>query len=503
VSAAEPSVATEVRPPRRLDPRTILVQSLRGAPSLVFGIPVVLAWSRGEGIAAGSLFIGMSLLVAIALISAWLRWYTFTYQILPGQIVIARGLIKRTRRSIPAERIQDVSIKQGPLSRVIGIAEVRIETGGGEADEGRLVSVSLPEAHRLREVIRSIRVGGTGAEASSEDGMADAETLLFQMGMPRLLFSGVFNFSLVWIAAIFGALQYLEQVLGYGWDRWREVVGVAEQAIQSQLNGMVLLSVAGFAIALGLLAGVTRTVLQNFGFTLTYDDARFRYRRGLLTRNEVVVAKRQIQLGLVERGAVSGGLGWSALKVQTLGGGDQVSGRQELAPFARSRELAPIIALAGLPSFDRSHLKAVSGWHILRGLIGMVVLPTAIVLVVSLFYPIAALLLVAMPVMLGVAWLRRRRHRYGLAATSLHVTRGVLVRREWTVPYGNVQSVTVRRGPFQRLVGIATVRIDTAGGSGINGPHVHDIEDARAEALVRDLIQRVEALPSVSDTGSA
>ncbi|HAJ02956.1 MAG TPA: hypothetical protein DCL55_06910, partial [Brevundimonas sp.] len=215
-------------PPRRLDPRTILVQSVQGAPSLVLGIPIVLAWSRGEGIALGSLLIGMSLLVAIALISAWLRWYTFTYQILPGQIVIARGLIKRTRRSIPAERIQDVSIKQGPLSRVIGIAEVRIETGGGEADEGRLVSVSLPEAHRLREVIRSIRVGGTGAEASSEDGTAEAEALLFQMGMPRLLFSGVFNFSLVWIAGIFGALQYLEQVLGYGWDRWREVVGVTE-----------------------------------------------------------------------------------------------------------------------------------------------------------------------------------------------------------------------------------------------------------------------------------
>lgn len=500
MSAPEPSTAAEVMPPRRLDPRTILVQSLQGAPSLILGVPIVLAWSRGEGMALGALFAGMSLLVALALLSAWLRWYTFTYQILPGQIVIARGLIKRTRRSIPVERIQDVSIKQGPLSRVIGIAEVRIETGGGEADEGRLVSVSLSEAHRLREVIRSIRVGGNGLEAGVHGGADDAEALLFQMGLPRLLFSGLFSFSLVWIAAIFGALQYLEQAFGYGWDRWREVVGVAEQAIQSQLDGMVLLSVAGLALALGLLAGVTRTVLQNFGFTLTYDDARFRYRRGLLTRNEVVVAKRQIQLGLVERGAVSGGLGWSALKVQTLGGSDHASGRQELAPFARSHELAPIIALAELPAFDRSPLKAVSGWHIVRGLFGMVLLPTGIVLVVTLFYPIAVLLLVAVPVLLAVALLRRRRHRYALAATSVQVTRGVLIQRDWTVPYGNVQSVTVRRGPFQRLAGIATVRIDTAGGGGINGPHVHDIGQAEAAAFVRDLIERVEALRITSES---
>lgn len=503
MSAPEPPIAAEVMPPRRLDPRTILVQSVQGAPSLVLGIPIVLAWSRGEGIALGSLLIGMSVLVVIALISAWLRWYTFTYQILPGQIVIARGLIKRTRRSIPAERIQDVSIKQGPLSRVIGIAEVRIETGSGEADEGRLVSVSLSEAHNLREVIRSIRGGGNGVEASTQDGTADTEAVLFQMGLPRLLFSGLFNFSLVWIAAIFGALQYLEQALGYDWDRWREVVGVAEQTLQSQLNGTVLLGVAGVAVALGLLAGVTRTVLQDFGFTLTCDDARFRYRRGLLTRNEVVVAKRQIQLGLVERGAVSGGLGWSALKVQTLGGGDQASGRQELAPFARSHELAPIIALAGLPPFDRSELKAVSGWHAVRGLFGMVLVPTVVVLFATLFYPIALLLLVAVPVLLAVALLRRRRHRYGLAATSVQVTRGVLVQRDWTVPYGNIQAVSVRRGPFQRLVGIATVRVDTAGGSGINGPHVHDIEEARAEALVRDLTRRVQALRDATDTDPA
>ena len=195
---------------------------------------------------------------------------------------------------------------------------------------------------------------------------------------------------------------------------------------------------------------------------------------------------------------MSGRLGWRAFKVQTLGGSDDVSGRQELAPFARPGELAPIIALAGLPPFERPGLRSVSRWHVLRGVIGLVVLPTAILLAASIFFPLAALLLLAMPVTLVVALLRRRCHRYALAATSVQVTRGVLARREWTVPYGNVQAVTVRRGAVQRLLGIATVRIDTAGGRGINGPHVHDIEEAHAEAFVRDLIGRVEALRSTT-----
>ena len=473
-----------------------MVRSLQGAPSLILGIPVFLAWTRGEGIPLGPLLAGIALLTVVLLVSSWLRWRVFTYQILPGQLVISRGLFNRTRRSIPAKRIQDVSITQGLLSRLLGLAEVRVETGGGAADEGRLNSVSLAEAHRLRAVLRGIRTGDAIADTVPRDAADEAETPLFRMGLPRLLYSGLFKFSLVWIAAIFGLLQYLGQGLGYGWDQWQEVFGVAERELRSRLTGPVILNLAGLAFTLGLLAGVIRTVLQNFGFALTHAEGRFRYRRGLLTRTEVVVARRQIQLGLVERGAVSGRLGWRALKVQTLGGSDHVSGRQELAPFARPSELAPILALAGLPPFEPSGLQFVSHRHALPALVGFVILPTVILLVAATVFPPAALLLVAMPIPLAVALLRRRRHRYGLAPTSVQVTRGVLMQRDWIVPYGNVQAVTVRRGPLQRWLGVATVRIDTAGGRGINGPHVHDLDEPQAAAFVHDLIDRVEALRS-------
>lgn len=486
-------------PPRRLDPRTILVRFMQGSPSVIFAVPVFLVWSRGDGAPIGFILPGLALLLVVMLVSSWLRWRAFTYQVLPGQIVITRGLIKRTRRSIPAERIQDVSIKQGPLSRLVGLAEVRIETGGGEADEGVLDSVSLSEAHRLREVLRDIRTGGDLAEASGSAGEGACETTLFRMGPLRLLFSGLFSFSLVWIVALFGILQYLNQALGYDEEQLLEWFGVAERELQSRLNSRVVLSVAGLAIALGLLTGIIRTVLQNFGFRLTHSGARFRYRRGLLTRTEVVVAKRQIQLGVVERGAISGRLGWCAFKVQTLAGSDHASGRQELAPFARPAELAPIIALAGLPPFERSQLRSVSRWHIARGLVGHVLLPAVIFLVAAMFLPIVALLVFALPAPFAVTLLRRRCHRYTLAETSIQVTRGVLKRREWTVPYGNVQTVTVRRGPVQRLLGIATVRIDTAGGRGIGGPHVHDIVEEQAATIVGDLIGRMRALGSNLD----
>lgn len=493
MSAPEATTAADAMPPRRLDPRTILIQTLKSSLSIILGLPVLLAWSRGEGFSIAALLLVAAVLAGVALAAGWLRWRFFTYQILPGQVVIARGLIKRTRRSIPVERIQDVSISQNLLSRIFGLAEVRIETGGGEADEGRLDSVSLGEAHRLREVLRSLRVAGPAPEARSLEDPAEAEDVVFRMGLPRLLYSGLFNFSLVWIAAIAGLLQYLGQSLGYDSDRWLEMFGVAERALQSSLNVTVVLGLGGIALGLGLLAGVAGTVLLNYGFTLTHAGARFRYTRGLLTRTDVVVAKRQIQLGLVERGAVSGHLGWAALRIQTMGGADHASGRQELAPFARPEERAAIIALAGLPPFERSGLRRVSPWHVLGGLTGLVMLLIAILLMAMRLSPLAAWLVVVMPVPLAIVLLQSRFHRYGLAETSVQVMRGALRQREWTVPYGNVQAVSVRRGPLQRRLGLATVRIDTAGGRGLGGPHVHDIAEADAEAFVGELIARVEA----------
>ena len=483
----------EIPPPRRLDPRTILIKAIPGLPSAIFAVPIVWTAARGGGLALAFVLVMVALLIGATLLFSWLRWRMFTYQVLPDQLVISRGVIHRTRRSIPAERIQDVSLKQGPLARLIGLAEVRIETGGGEKDEGRLDSVSLAEAHRLRELLRGLSRGISTPVAVDAASPAPAEPILYRLNFGRLLYFGLFNFSLVWIAAILGASQYFGQALDLDWGRWLEVWGLAERELLSRLSLVFVLGVAAIALGLGLMAGVIRTVLQSYDFKLTFAEGRFRYSRGLLTRTEVVVAQRQIQLGLVERGTISGRLGWCAFKVQTLGGSDHVSGRQELAPFARASEVEPLVALAGLPVFEPCELRPVSSWHTLGALIGFVAVPAVVLVGAALLFPLAGLLLLTLPVPLVVALLRRRHHRYALAETSLQVTRGVLKQRDWTVPYGNIQSVTLQRGPLQRRIGVATVRIDTAGGSGLNGPHVHDLAHGEATELVRELIERVEA----------
>lgn len=494
MSETLPSPAAEDGAPRRLSRKTVLVRAIQQGPSVILAIPVLIVWARGESFMLLPLIVGGVLIGISSLVAAYLHWRTFTYQILPGQLVISSGVFTRTRRTIPAERIQDVSITRSLLSRLFGLAEVKVETGAGEADEGKLDSVSLSEAHRLREVLRHIR--SANAEAAAQNAEATAappsETVLFRLSLLRLILYGLFSFSLVWVAVVFGAIQYLGEALNFDWDRWRELASEAEREVRSRFTLGLAASAAGAALVLGFVAGVVRTALRDYGFRLVDAEGRFRTTRGLLTRREVVVAKRQIQLSLVERGPFSGPLGWRSLQVQTRGDSVAAAGRQVLAPFARVPEVRAIIEAAALPHFQSAGLRPVAGAHGVRGLIGFVLLPAVLIAAAAAVFPAAAWAGAILILPLTIALLRTGRHRYGLTDDSFQVARGVLTAREYVVPYGNIQTLTVRSGPLQRWLKVVTIRIDTAGGAQLTGPHIHDLGEAQAPGLVAELLERAE-----------
>ena len=92
---------------------------------------------------------------------------------------------------------------------------------------------------------------------------------------------------------------------------------------------------------------------------------------------------------------------------------------------------------------------------------------------------------------------------------SLRIREGLASVREMTLTFGNVQNVSLRQGPLQRLLGLADVVVETAGGGGGSrsskghdpGPSLHEgflrgVDDAEA---VRDLI--LERLRRLKDAG--
>ncbi|HEU0044232.1 PH domain-containing protein [Sphingomonas sp.] len=468
----------------------MLIEIVRGAPSTLLGVPALLAiGARAELwlVLAGT---AVALLLAGAV--RWLAWSRFTYALTADAVVIESGVLSRNRRTIPYERVADVGIERRLLQRLFGLAKVTLETGGAGADEGLLDSVSSAEAERLRNVLRQRRQTAQKVLSTAPDEGAPAPgpgTPLFAMSVPRVLLWGLFNFSLVWIAVGFGALQYLDGPLDVdSSELWKAAFaesGTVRSLPASALAGAIA-AAGAIVLAVGIVAGVIRTTLREHGFTLTGEDGRLRRRRGLFTQSDAIIPLPRVQLAAIDSGPLRRRLGWSRLRAQLLGG-DGAKGQQDLAPFARQDEVDRLLDVLRLRRAHPADMVAVARGHVWRALLRGVALPALLIAGATLVTPLALLASPLLLPLVAIALLDRRHHRYRLASGLLQVQRGVIGRATWIVPIARVQTVTLRRSWLQRRLGLASVLVDTAGGARLQGPNVHDLRLADGRALVDQL----------------
>ena len=79
--------------------------------------------------------------------------------------------------------------------------------------------------------------------------------------------------------------------------------------------------------------------------------------------------------------------------------------------------------------------------------------------------------LLQLPVSFAVARLDYEMRWYIVTDRSLRIREGIMRIREMTLTFANVQNISIRQGPLQRLLGIADVVVRTAGGGGSSESH--------------------------------
>lgn len=72
---------------------------------------------------------------AVTVTSRWLRWRFTTYTLTDRRVVVSRGVLSRYMESISLDRIQDISIRQGLMARMVRAGDVEIESAGRDGAE--------------------------------------------------------------------------------------------------------------------------------------------------------------------------------------------------------------------------------------------------------------------------------------------------------------------------------------------------------------------------------
>jgi putative membrane protein len=461
----------------RLDIKGLLVGFVTGLPQLVFPIFAAFFGTRNAGSPLIS-FAAVGLILFFSLFFRWLAWTRFAYHVGEHDVRIESGILSRTARSIPYERIQDVSIEQKPLARIMGLGEVKFETGGGEGEDAKLSFVNLEEADRLREVVRAHKAGHLAAAAVTEVEEVERPPI-FTMDGQRVLTFGLYSFSLVIFAVLGGIAQQFDFLLPYDlWDvsHW---IGLAEERGVSvdDLNGIgwtaqVIFGLGGLGalIFIGLLTGIIRTTLREHGFRLDRTPKGFRRRRGLLTLTDAVMPAHRVQAAVVQTGPIRKRRGWYSLKFVSLAQDSKEESNFVAAPFATLGEIWPIATAAIIDApGDRTDLFRGRSGHWTVQIIYVLPFVIAAMAAVILFADaslLRSLLLLLIPVIfIPFLWLDWHKYRYGIDERQIYVRRGWWQERLTIAPQIKVQTVEIAQGPVARRQGLASLHFGIAGGT--------------------------------------
>ncbi|HST46034.1 MAG TPA: PH domain-containing protein [Luteimonas sp.] len=505
----EPPLAVDGRE-HRLHPWSWLFVLLQQLRQFVVPLLVLLFLGRGERYE----LVPLAGIPVLALLSVW-QYFTYRYVVQADSLLVRSGLFERSLRHIPFARIHNVAVHQSLLHRLFGVAEVRLESAGGEKPEAQMRVLRLREALALERLIRhrsqapSAAPGGDAmaAQAGRADGAGDpdeGETLL-ALGTAEVLRLGlVSNRGMVVVAGAFAlAWQVVPEraMRAAMHDTGAAVFGYARALVPGLVAQAAVLVAAGLvAVLLLRLLSVLLALVQYHGFTLRQQGRRLTVERGLLTRLRTSASRRRIQSWTLHEGLLHRLLRRRALAVETA-----VAERGD-DPRAL-REVAPIATVGNCDDLLRRLLPGVAWppphWRPLDRRAWLRLAWPGVLL--ALLVSVPAAWVWGAPGLLAWLWmpwavLAARQHAaragYSLDARLFAVRAGWWTRHWRVVELDKVQSLQLRRSPADRWFGTASLWLDTAGAGALAPPlRVHLLPRDEARRLYAAIATDVAARP--------
>ena len=418
----------------RLHPLSPLVRAGRQLVTVVV-LVLVLFFANQHG--AGSDLVVNVVLVALLLASGVVSWLVTRWQVAGGVLRIETGLVRRQSRRFPLSQVQAIDVVQTGLARVLGLAELRLRMAGADSSGGRLASLRLAEAERLRHRLLSIaRVPGAlpagavpagavpagngvpGAGAAAPPGTAGSYGPPADDGGPERLLFRVRPVRLAAAIALSRAGAFAAVV-------------IAAMAVAVALTGQPGVVASFLPLGLGIVLAVWRQFNGEYGTVVAAAADGLRLRSGLVQTTAETIRPGRVQAVRLVEPLAWRAFGWCRLEVDVAGPRQRQTNRSE------SRRLRALV-----PVGSRADAEQMTGE-----------------------------LLSARPAPSrraprGARWKAPLAYHFLAWGSDDHyvvAARGRVCRPTTWVPLEKVQSVRWVQGPVQRRLGLASVRLDVAG----------------------------------------
>lgn len=456
---------------KRLHPFTLLYRLVVALPNAALPIIFVL-YSGNNGEWAYifiSMFLGFFILPGILL-----NYYYFDYSITEQEVVIKSGVLSKKERHIKIERIQNITITQNFLHKLMGIAKVQLETAGDATTEGNLDSVSIRDSERIREIIRNhqhekttIEVSKSGAKVDT-DQIEEEENVIFSMNLWDNIKYGSVRFRPLVLVASAWIFSMVSQ-FNPNWTQELETIlesGYTNYVKQLDIFMLVLYAIAGVLLVLlfSWILDILLTINTYFKFKLVSDKGKLLTSQGLFSSQKAAIPLKKLQMMVIKSNPITRWLNFYRLDLQTagFGGGDGTKAKSETAiPFAKLEQVKEIIAKIRNVEIPEVFTR-VSPKTIRRAVVKYLVFSIPFGVAMYFIFESYWILLLLVPIIGFAAFIRYQYRGYHVENNQIIVKQGFWIQKISIIPIEKIQTLHKKSSYFQRRLGLATVEIDTA-----------------------------------------
>jgi putative membrane protein len=408
-----PPLADDIASWHRLHPLSPLVRAGRHLVGIgTFVILFLFANQRGSQ--TGNDLIVDLVVIALVLGTGLVSWLVTRWQVADGVLRIETGLVRRQSRRFPLSQVQAIDVVQTGLARVLGLAELRLRMAGADSSGGRLASLPLADAERLRQRLLSMAhapgtaAAGPPASSGAAGRAARPERPLFRVRSGRLAVAIALSRTGVFAGVVIAALLAV-------------IAATGRPGVTASLLPVVI----------GVALTVWRQFNGEFGTAVSAAPEGLRLRSGLVQTTAETIRPGRVQAVRLVEPLAWRLFGWCRLEVDVAGPRQRRENRSEAQ---RLRALVPVGSRADAERMLGELLTA-PPWPTRRA-------PARARWKAPLAYHF-------------LAW--DSDDRYVVAS------RGRVCRKTTWVPLEKVQSIRWVQGPVQRRLSLASVRLDVAG----------------------------------------
>lgn len=427
----------------------------------------------------------ISIVMAVVVISliysivAYTRYYFF---IKNNELCVRSGVFRKTVLNVPFERIQSVDFKRNIVHQLLNVVSVQVDTAGSKGSELEIDAIEQERAEQLREIVIEYKRKKT-ATVFSDPSLPpelpqerEAPELILSLSSKDLIKVGISENHLRTAAIIFaffvGIADDLDQLVGV------DLYG----RLEDTTNAMSLLGILATLVAIPIFIGFSffitliSTVLKYYGLKFWREGQSFKVVSGLFTRNEKTIQKPKIQLIRWVTSPLKQIFGIYQMNIYQAANIEQNKDRSLVIPGCYKPQVDHTLD-AIVPTFRNSEFSShkMDATIVYRMVFLFGFLP-------AVFFGFFAwwnegftqwLLVLIFPLAIWMGRAYQTKRRFKIHPDFIISESGIFGHIFKLMEIYKIQSVMIESSPFQRMRGLTTLHIYTAGGN-ITFPYLNE-----------------------------